>query len=135
MSAQARWFETRLFFSEFVHLRSRKFICDEVAICLSPDSQVNSASMILKRILAFILTLFAEFEVVSASCPRQKYEEDTGTLKSPGFGSPSSYGHNMSCTYYINLSPGKRITLEFKTLSILGCMPNCSEDSLEIFVG
>lgn len=91
--------------------------------------------MILKGILALILTLFAEFEVVSASCPRQKYEEDKGTLTSPGFDSPSSYGHNMSCTYYINLSPGKRITLEFKTLSILGRMPNCSEDSLEIFVG
>ena len=91
--------------------------------------------MILKGILAFVLTLFVEFEVVSASCPRQKYEEDKGTLTSPGFGSPSSYGHNMSCTYYINLSPGKRITLEFKMLSILGCMPNCSEDSLEIFVG
>ncbi|XP_015764582.1 PREDICTED: tolloid-like protein 1 isoform X2 [Acropora digitifera] len=91
--------------------------------------------MILKGILAFIFTLFVEFEVVSASCPRQKYEEDKGTLRSPGFGSPSSYGHNMFCTYYINLSPGKRITLEFKTLSILGRMPNCTEDSLEIFVG
>ena len=91
--------------------------------------------MILKGILALLLTLFVEFEVVSASCPRQKYEEDKGTLTSPGFGSPSSYGHHMSCTYYINLSPGKRITLEFKTLSILGRMPNCSEDSLEIFVG
>ena len=91
--------------------------------------------MILKGILVFILTLFVAVEVASVLCPRQSYEENEGTLTSPGFGSPASYGHNMSCTYYINLSPGKRITLEFKTLSILGCMPNCSEDSLEIFVG
>ncbi|XP_074610928.1 tolloid-like protein 1 isoform X2 [Acropora palmata] len=91
--------------------------------------------MILKGILAFILTPFVAFEVASVLCPRQNYEENEGTLTSPGFGSPSSYGDDMSCIYYINLSPGKRITLEFRTLSILGCMPTCSEDSLEIFVG
>ncbi|KAK2556642.1 Tolloid-like protein 1 [Acropora cervicornis] len=43
--------------------------------------------------------------VASVLCPRQNYEENEGTLTSPGFGSPSSYGDDMSCIYYINLSP------------------------------
>ena len=122
-----------MFFSVFVHTSQEIYL--RRSCNLSSDSQVNSASMILKGILAFILTPFVAFEVASVLCPRQNYEENEGTLTSPGFGSPSSYGDDMSCIYYINLSPGKRITLEFRTLSILGCMPTCSEDSLEIFVG
>ncbi|XP_068676136.1 tolloid-like protein 1 isoform X1 [Montipora foliosa] len=91
--------------------------------------------MMLKRILVLISTLSFEHLVLSSSCPRRYYNEPQGTLHSPSFNTSESYGNNMVCEYNIVLNPGLRIILEFITLSILGTMPNCTEDSLEIFVG
>ena len=82
-----------------------------------------------------ISTLSFEHLVISSFCPRRYYNESQGTLHSPGFNTAESYGNNTVCEYNIVLNRGHRIILEFITLSILGTMPNCTEDSLEIFVG
>ena len=71
----------------------------------------------------------------NVDCPKSLYNEPEGTILSPGFNTSESYGDGSSCWYNITLSPGRRIILEFERLSILGAMPSCSEDSLEIFVG
>ena len=91
--------------------------------------------MMSKRIPVLISILSFEYFVISSSCPRRDYNEPQGTLRSPGFNTTESYGNNTVCEYNIVLNPGLRIILEFITLSILGTMPNCKEDSLEIFVG
>ena len=94
---------------------------------------------LLKGVLV-ISTLFSLFDVnhcllPNVDCPQSLYNELEGTILSPGFNTSESYGDGISCWYSITLPLGHRIILEFERLSILGAMPNCSEDSLEIFVG
>lgn len=93
------------------------------------------AEMILPKVPIVISTLFCLSGVISAACPKSSYTASQGTVLSPGFSTSESYGDDLSCTYNIIVPVGHRITLEFITLSILGTMPNCTEDSLEIFVG
>ena len=91
--------------------------------------------MALKKVLLVISILLCLSGVVLAACPNSQYTDSQGTIRSPGFNTSDSYGDNTACTYSIVVPAGRRIILEFKTLSILGIMPNCAEDSLQIIVG
>ena len=102
---------------------------------LSMKPYFNSAEMVLNKGLLVIFTLLCYSGVTLAACPPSLYTDLNGTIQSPGFNRTGKYDANMSCTFNIRVSAGRRITLEFKNLSILGSMPNCTEDSVEIFVG
>ena len=91
--------------------------------------------MALRKVLLIVSILLCLSGTILAACPKSQYTDSQGTIRSPGFNTSESYGDNMTCTYNIVLPPGRRIILEFKTLSILGTLPNCTEDSLEIIVG
>ena len=91
--------------------------------------------MNLPKVPIVISTLLCLSGAISAACPKSLYTASQETIRSPGFNTSEPYGDDLSCTFNINVPAGQRITLEFKTLSILGTMPNCTEDSLEIFVG
>ncbi|KAM7436978.1 hypothetical protein ABFA07_013345 [Porites harrisoni] len=84
-----------------------------------------------------LVTTFLCFPgVISAACPSSMYSDLKDTLQSPGF-STGNYPPNQNCTYDIRVPPGKRIILafDFEIFNILGSMPDCSQDSLEIIVG
>ena len=84
-----------------------------------------------------LVTTFLCFPgVISATCPSSMYSDLKDTLQSPGF-STGNYPPNQNCTYDIRVPPGKRIILafDFEIFNILGSMPDCSQDSLEIIVG
>ena len=72
--------------------------------------------------------------VISAPCPRSRYSDLEDTLQSPGY-STGKYPPKQTCTYDIRVPAGKRIILTFNSINILGSMPNCPQDSLEIIVG
>ena len=91
--------------------------------------------MALDKALLVVFAAANIFGVVASDCPKTNYTEMSGTLQSPGYSTPSSYGQNSSCTYNINVAAGYRVELEFTRLSVLGTMPDCKEDSVEIFVG
>ena len=91
--------------------------------------------MAVKELLLVLAILLCIPRVVSADCPKSPFTGSTGTIRSPGFSTSQSYGDNLFCVYNIMVPVDRRVILEFKTLSVLGIMPNCSEDSLEILVG
>ena len=95
----------------------------------------NAVKMVLNKGLLVIFMLLCFSGFILGYCQPSLYTNLQGSIRSFGFNSPGTYGHNMSCTYNIRVSAGLRITLEFTTLSILGTMPNCTEDSVEVFVG
>ena len=88
-----------------------------------------------ERFLLILATFLSLPVVVSTSCPTSPFTNSDGSISSPGFNTSQSYGDNLACTYTITVSVNRRVILEFKNLSILGTMPDCEEDSLEIFVG
>ena len=84
-----------------------------------------------------LVTTFLCFPgVISATCPRSSYLDLNDTLQSPGF-SMGNYPANQNCIYDVRVPAGKRIILafDFKRFDILGRMPDCPQDSLEIIVG
>ena len=91
--------------------------------------------MVLNKGLLVISAFLCYSDVTSTACPPSLYSDLNGTIQSPGFNTTGSYDANMTCTFNIRVSAGRRITLEVKNMSILGSMSNCTEDSLEILVG
>ena len=82
-----------------------------------------------------LVTTFLCFPgVISATCPRSSYSALNDTLQSPG-NSTGNYTANQTCTYNVSVPAGKRIILAFKRFNILGSMPHCLQDSLEIIAG
>ena len=84
-----------------------------------------------------LVTTFLCFSgVISATCPRSRYSDLKDTLQSPGY-STGKYPANQNCTYDVRVPAGKRIILafDFEKFKILGSMPDCLQDSLEIIVG
>ncbi|CAH3146429.1 unnamed protein product, partial [Porites lobata] len=82
-----------------------------------------------------LVTTFLCFPgVISATCPSPRYSALKDTLQSPGY-SMGKYPANQSCTYDVRVPDGKRIILDFKRFDILGSMPDCLQDSLEIIPG
>ena len=82
-----------------------------------------------------LVTTFLCFPgVISATCPRSSYSALSDTLQSPGY-STGNYTANQTCTYNVSVPTGKRIILAFKRFHILGSMPDCLQDSLEIIAG
>ena len=90
-----------------------------------------------EKLLLSLLCLLSLPVVVSTGCPTSPFTNTNGYINSPGFSTnrSSSYGDNLTCTYRIMVPANRRVILEFKRLSVLGTMPNCEEDSLEILVG
>ena len=91
--------------------------------------------MDVKRFLLLLISPLSLCGITSANCPRSDYTGTNGTVASPGLNTDQSYGDNLNCTYNIRVPVGRRVILEFKKLEVLGTMPNCTEDSLEIKVG
>ena len=84
-----------------------------------------------------LVTTFLCFPgVISATCPSPRYSDLEDTLQSPG-NSTGNYPPNHNCTYDVRVPAGKRIILafDFKRFNIVGSMPDCPQDSLEIIVG
>jgi len=88
-----------------------------------------------ERLLLSLLCLLSLPVVVSSGCPTSPFTGSNGHIESPGFNTTQSYDDNVLCTYRIMVPANRRVILEFKKLAILGTMPNCEGDSLEIFVG
>ena len=113
---------------------SRKYpvilsICSQLQ-CFLPNKMLRTKGILL-------VTTFLSFPgVISASCPRSSYKDLNDTLQSPGYGT-GNYSANQTCTYNVTVPAGKRIILafDFKKFDILGSMPDCPQDSLEIIVG
>ncbi|KAL9950597.1 hypothetical protein ACROYT_G043120 [Oculina patagonica] len=91
--------------------------------------------MAVERLLLILATLLSLPGVVSGDCPTSSYTSSTGVVGSPGFNTTQSYGDNLTCTYNIRVPANRRVILEFKILDVLGTLPDCTEDSLEIRVG
>lgn len=91
--------------------------------------------MARERLFLILATLLSLPVVVSTGCPKSPFTNSDGTISSPGFNTTESYGDNLICTYNIMVPANRRVILEFKRLSILGTMPDCEGDSLEILVG
>ena len=105
------------------------FICSQLQRFL-PNKMFRTKGILL-------VTTFLCFPgVISATYPCSSYSDLNGTLQSPGY-SKERYPANQNCTYDIRVPDGKRIILafDFKRFNILGSMPDCPEDSLEIIVG
>ena len=82
-----------------------------------------------------LVTTFLCFPgVISATCPPSRYSDLEGTLQSPS-DSTGNYTADQTCTYNVSVPAGKRIILAFERFNILGSMPDCLQDSLEIIVG
>lgn len=88
-----------------------------------------------ERLLLSLLCLLSLPVVVSGGCPTSPFTDSNGYIESPGFNTAQSYDDNVLCMYRIVVPANRRVILEFKKLSILGTMPNCEGDSLEILVG
>ena len=111
---------------------SRKYIVI-LSICSQLQHFLPNKMFRTKGIL--LVTTFLCFPgVISATCPRSSYSALNDTLQSPG-NSTEKYSKNQSCTYDVRVPAGKRIILAFKSFNILGSMPHCPQDSLEIIVG
>ncbi|KAK3732605.1 hypothetical protein QZH41_016087 [Actinostola sp. cb2023] len=67
------------------------------------------------------------------SSSEKNFTEGNGTIKSEE--KDGRYLSNKTITHNVRVPNGKRAKLSFKTFNVLGSMPNCTEDSLEIFVG
>ena len=65
----------------------------------------------------------------------QDYTSFSGTVSSPSFSSRSTYENLLDCTYDIEVGSGYGIKLSWSTFDVRGEMPDCSEDSVEIFIG
>lgn len=92
--------------------------------------------MAVKELLLVLTILLCIPGVVSVPvCPESPFTGSNGTIRSPGFNTSQSYGDNLFCVYNIMVPVDRRVILELKTLSVLGTMPNCWEDYLEIRVG
>ena len=103
------------------------FICSQLQRFL-PDKMFRSKGILL------VTTILCFLGVISATCPRSNYSALNDALQSPGDIS-GKYPANHSCTYDVRVPAGKRIILAFKSFKILGSMPHCPQDSLEIIVG
>ena len=88
------------------------------------------------RLCLSLLCLLSPLYVgVFTACPQTPFTNSNGTISSPGFNTSQSYDDNLTCIYRITVPASRRVVLEIVNLSILGTMPECQEDSLEIFVG
>ena len=63
------------------------------------------------------------------------YTSSNGTVSSTSFSSRSTYKNSLDCTYDIEVGGEYGIKLLWSTFDVRGEMPNCSEDSVEIFLG
>ena len=107
-----------------------------LSILSMETSSSNTAEMVMNKGLLVISTLLCLLDAsILAACPPSLYTDSQGTIQSLCFNPTGRYGANMTCAYNIRVSAGLRIILEFKSLSILGSMPECAEDSVEIFAG
>ena len=87
------------------------------------------------RLLLRLLCLLRLYVVVFSACRESPFTDSYGTISSSGFNTSQPYDDNLACTYRIMVPANRRVILEFKFLDILGIMPDCEEDSLEILVG
>ncbi|PFX17572.1 Procollagen C-endopeptidase enhancer 1 [Stylophora pistillata] len=72
--------------------------------------------------------------VESQSCNKD-FTSLSGTVSSPSFSSGSTYENLLDCTYNIQVRSGYRIKLSWSTFDVKGQMPDCVDDSVEIFIG
>ena len=63
------------------------------------------------------------------------YTSSNGTVSSPSFSSRSTYKNSLDCTYDIEVGGEYGIKLLWSAFDVRGEMPNCFEDSVEIFLG
>ena len=104
-----------------------------LSICSQLQRFLPSKMFRTKGIL--LVTTFLCFSgVISATYPCSIYSNLSDTLQSPGY-SMGNYPADQNCTYDVRVPAGKRIILAFKRFNILGSMPHCPQDSLEIIVG
>ena len=132
--AQMRELRSMLFSQRGSCLFSRKYPVI-LSICSLLQRFLPNKMFRTKGIL--LVTTFLCFPgVISATCPRSSYLDLNDTLQSPGF-SMGNYPANQNCIYDVRVPAGKRIILafDFKRFDILGRMPDCPQDSLEIIVG
>jgi hypothetical protein len=70
-----------------------------------------------------------------ASSSDQIFNNSEGSFSSER-GKDGFYPHNLNQTQYsIQVPSGKRAKLSFTKFIVIGTMPNCTEDSVEVFVG
>ena len=103
------------------------FICSQLQRFL-PNKMFRSKGILL------VTTILCFSGVISATCRRSNYSALNDALQSPS-DITGKYPANQSCTYDVRVPAGKRIILAFKSFDILGSMPHCPQDSLEIIVG
>ena len=114
--------------------RIRKFgCCLRSPVCLEYYTVMEYGERLLLRFLCLLITRL--YVVVLTACPESPFTDSFGTISSPGFNTSSQYEDNLRCTYSIIVPANRRVILEVKNLSILGVMPDCEGDSLEILVG
>ena len=115
--------------------RTGKPKCIKVVCYFLQVDEVCLENYALMDGVRLLLTLLSLSVVVSTEGRTSLFTNSNGTISSPGFNTSQSYGDNLTWTYKIEVPVNRRVILEFKNLSILGTMPDCEEDSLEIFVG
>lgn len=108
-------------------------IVDEVPVSLEYYTVMDYGKRLLLRFLCLLITRL--YVVVFTACPEAPFTDSSGAISSPGFNTSSQYDYNLKCTYRIIVPANRRVILEVKNLSILGVMPDCDGDSLEILVG
>lgn len=92
----------------------------------------NMNTIFLQAITVFLAVNVGLVE--SLGCD-QDYTSFSGTVSSPSFSSRSTYENSLDCTYDIEVGSGYGIKLSWSTFDVRGEMPDCSEDSVEIFIG
>ena len=121
-------------------LFSRRGSCSssrKYAVILSICSELQRFvrnKMFRTKGISLVTTFLCFPGVISATCQHSNYSALSGALQSPGY-IKGKYPANQSCTYDVRVPAGKRIILAFKRFDILGSMPHCPQDSLEIIVG
>ncbi|RMX40973.1 hypothetical protein pdam_00014866 [Pocillopora damicornis] len=97
--------------------------------------QVDICNM--NRIFLQTITVFLGMDVglVESLFCDGNYTSSNGTVSSPSFSSRSTYKNSLDCTYDIEVGGEYGIKLLWSAFDVRGEMPNCFEDSVEIFLG
>ncbi|XP_078370585.1 tolloid-like protein 2 [Oculina patagonica] len=82
-----------------------------------------------------LLTGLSLYKVALGAFCDQTYNSSSGIVSSPSFSTTSNYDNNLDCQYDIQVDFGSGIELHWTTFDIMGEMPNCYEDYVEIYIG
>ena len=99
---------------------------------------VQASSMLLLRFFSFVvfsshaIVCQGKVELSGKNCPSM--DRSGSVVQSPGY-SGGLYPSSTNCTYAIQVAEGKRVSLQVTEFNVLGEMPNCTEDYLEVIVG